>query len=48
MQVLSYVEGNYANGSLTELAENLRYHLYWLSREIRRKTGKTYTQLVQE
>lgn len=48
VQVLSYVEGNYANGSLTELAENLHYDLYWLSREIRRKTGKTYTQLVQE
>ena len=41
VQVLSYVEGNYANGSLTELAENLHYDLYWLSREIRRKTGKT-------
>lgn len=47
-QVLAYVESHYANGSLTELSELLHYDLYWLSREIKRKTGKTYTQLVQE
>lgn len=47
-QVLAYVESRYANGSLTELSELLHYDLYWLSREIKRKTGKTYTQLVQE
>lgn len=47
-KVLAYVESNYAHGSLTELAEQLHYDLYWLSREIKRKTGKTYTQLVQE
>lgn len=47
-QVLAYVESHYANGSLTELSSLLHYDLYWLSREIKRKTGKTYTQLVQE
>ena len=47
-QVLSYVESHYVNGSLTELSALLHYDLYWLSREIKRKTGKTYTQLVQE
>ena len=47
-QVLAYVESHYAKGSLTELADLLHYDLYWLSREIKRKTGKTYTQLVQE
>ena len=47
-RVLSYVESSYAGGSLTELAEELHYDVYWLSREIKRKTGKTYTQLVQE
>ena len=46
--VLRYVEANYARGSLTELADSLHYDLSWLSREIKRKTGKTYTQLVQE
>ena len=47
-RVLSYIETNYASGSLTELAGMLHYDLYSLSREIRRRTGKTYTQLLQE
>lgn len=47
-RVLAYVESHYASGSLTELSAQLHYDLYWLSREIKRKTGKTYTQLVQE
>ena len=34
--------------SFGELAERLHYDASWLSREIKRKTGKTYTQLVQE
>ena len=48
VKVLSYIESHYATGSLTKLAELLHYDLYWLSREIKRKTGKNYTQLVQE
>lgn len=47
-RVLSYIETHYAAGSLTELASLLHYDLYSLSREIKRQTGKTYTQLVQE
>ena len=47
-QVLNYVETNYANGSLAQAAEILHYDMCWLSREIKRKTGKNYTQLVQE
>lgn len=47
-RVLRYVESNYTTGSLAELADLLHYDLSWLSREIKRKTGKTYTQLVQE
>lgn len=47
-RVLSYIENNYASGSLTALAEMLHYDVYNLSREIHRKTGKNYTQLVQE
>ncbi len=47
-KALSYVESRYANGSLKELAELLHYDVSWLSREIKRKTGKTFTQLVQE
>lgn len=47
-KVLSYVETHYAQGSLTELAQILHFDLHALSREIKQKTGKTYTQLVQE
>ena len=48
LKVLSYVESHYSDGSLTELAQQLHYDLYTLSREIKRKTGKTYTLLMQE
>ena len=45
--VLSYIENHYRDGELTLLAESLHYNVYWLSREIKRRTGKTYTELVQ-
>ncbi len=48
LKVLRYVESHYYNGSLTELSDKLHYDFAWLSREIKRKTGKTYTELVQE
>ena len=47
-QVLRYVEENYVSGSFAQLADQLHYDTSWLSREIKRKTGKTYTQLIQE
>lgn len=46
MQVLSYIEENYKSGSLSELSDTLHYDFTWLSREIKRKTGKTYTELL--
>ena len=48
LQVLRYVESNYVSGSLSELAAQLHYDVSWLSREIKRKTGKTFTQLIQQ
>ncbi len=48
IQVMSYIEANYKSGSLQELANSLHYDFYWLSREIKRQTGKTYTQILQE
>lgn len=48
INVLRYAEENYVNGSLTELAESLHYEFAWLSREIKNRTGKNYTRLVQE
>lgn len=47
-KVLRYVEQNYVSGSLSEIAQKLHYDVSWLSREIKRKTGKTYTQIVQD
>lgn len=48
LRVLRYVETNYAHSSFAEITEKLHYDPSWLSREIKRKTGKTYTQLIQE
>ena len=46
--VLSYINGHYKNGTLSELSEQMGYDVYWLSREIRRRTGRTYKELLQE
>lgn len=48
LDALRYVETQYVTGSFEELAQSLHYSESWLSREIKRKTGKTYTQLIQE
>jgi len=47
VQVLNYVETKYKDGSLAELAELMGYSVYWLSHEIKKRTGKTYKELVQ-
>lgn len=47
-QVLRYVESNYREGSLADASERMHFDPCWLSRETRRKTGKTFTQLMQE
>ena len=46
--VLRYIEEHYRDGELTQLAGELHYDVPWLSREIRRRSGRTYTELVQE
>lgn len=48
MEILRYIEGNYKDGSLTEAARLLHYDFYWLSHEIKNRTGKTYTEHLQE
>ena len=48
LKVLRYIDEHYVVGSLREAAELLHCDISSLSREIRRKTGKTYTELVQE
>ena len=48
VSVLRYVEEHYRDGSLGEIAARLHYELPSLSRLIRQKTGRNYTELVQE
>ena len=48
VKVLRYIEENYRNASLTELSEILHYDLSALSREIKKKTGKNYSELLLE
>lgn len=48
IQVLRYIEDNYKDASLNTIASILHYDLAWLSREIKRKTGKTFKELLQE
>ena len=48
VQILRYVEREYARGTLSEAAYELHYDEAWLSRQIKRQTGKTFTALMQE
>lgn len=48
VHIFKYIEENYQNGSLSEAASLLHYDYYWLSHEIKHRTGKTYTELLQE
>ena len=47
-RVLRYIETDYSRCSFSEIAAQLHYDPSWLSREIKRSTGKTFTRLVQE
>lgn len=48
LQVLRYVEEHYRDGELRELAQELHYDVSWLSREIKKQSGKTFTELMQD
>ena len=48
LRVLRYVEEHYREGTLAEIANLLHYDPAWLSREIKRRTGKNFTDLVQD
>ena len=47
LAVLKYIDEHYKDGELTELAKQLHYDVYWLSREIKKQMGQNYTDLVQ-
>lgn len=48
MEIFRYVETNYRSGSLEDAATMLHYDYFWLSREIKNRTGKTYTEHLQK
>ena len=48
LSVLRYIEDNYKNGTLEEAAKLMHCNFYWLSKEIKKKTGMTYTELLQK
>ena len=48
VRTIGYIEENYKNGSLTEIAEILNLDVSYLSREIKLKTGQTYTEILQQ
>ena len=47
LYVLHYIDEHYKDASLTELAKELGYDVYWLSRTIKKYTGQTYKELLQ-
>ena len=47
-EVQRYIDRNYRDGCLEEAARQLHYDYRWLSHEVVRKTGKTFTALMQE
>lgn len=48
LNVYRYLEEHYKDGELSDLAFDLGYDLYSLSRLIKKATGKNYTQLLQD
>jgi len=48
LEVLNYVETNYQNASLAEISRIIHMDSCYLSREIKRKTGKNFIDILQE
>ena len=48
MEILRYIDTEYKNASLTQFAEKENLDIYTLSRIIKRQTGYTFKQLLEE
>ena len=48
VKLYRYIEENFKTATLNEAAELLSRNIWHLSREIRKRTGKTFTEIVQE
>lgn len=47
LKVLEFIEENYKDGELKELASLLHYDVFWLSKEIKKVSGNTFSELLQ-
>lgn len=47
IKIIRFIEENYKEGQLTDLAKMLHCDIYWLSRMVKKLTGKTFTELMQ-
>lgn len=47
IRVLSYIEENYKDATLTELSKLLKYDVYWLSRAIKKQSNETFKDLLK-
>lgn len=47
ISILNYIENNYRDGSLGELAKIMQRDIYWLSKEVKRRTGKSFNEMMQ-
>ena len=43
-----YIDDRYRDGDLADAAKTLHFNYRWLSRKVLQKTGKTFTELLQE
>lgn len=48
LSLLRYIDDNYRDGSLEQAAKELHCNFCWLSKEVKKKTGMTYTELLQK
>lgn len=48
MQVLKYIEDNYKEGTLEEISHKLNFSISNTSKRIKKRTGKTFKELLQE
>ena len=47
LQVLRYIDENYRDGQLKTLSDMLGFDVYWMSRMIKKLTGRNYKDLLQ-
>ena len=47
IQILSYIEENYRNATLTEISNYLNYDIFYISRVIKKQTNETFKKILK-